>query len=93
MGFGNYGKSRKKDTDINYEVVKHFGCLTSEEGKYNKELNLISWNGNEPKFDLRPWKIDDETGERKMMKGITLTSEEIEALYNILKEMSEEEGE
>lgn len=88
MSFGNYGK--KKD-EVKYEIVESFGSLTQEEGKYNKELNLVSWNGNEPKFDLRPWKVDEDTGERKMMKGITLTSEEIEALFNILKEMSEEE--
>lgn len=92
MAFGNYGKSSKKE-EVNYEVIRHFGKLTDEEGKYNKELNLVSWNGNEPKFDLRPWKIDEETGERKMTKGITLTSEEVEALYNILKEVSEEEEE
>lgn len=91
MGFGNYGKSKASNNEVKYEVIQHLGKLTDEEGKYNKELNIISWNGNEPKFDLRPWKIDEETGERKMMKGITLTSEEIEALYNILKEMSEEE--
>ena len=91
MGFGNYGKSKASNNEVKYEVIQHLRKLTDEEGKYNKELNIISWNGNEPKFDLRPWKIDEETGERKMMKGITLTSEEIEALYNILKEMSEEE--
>lgn len=90
MAFGNYGKSSKKE-EVNYEVIRHFGKLTDEEGKYNKELNLVSWNGNEPKFDLRPWKIDEETGERKMMKGITLTSEEVEALFEILKAVSEEE--
>ena len=91
MGFGNYGKSKASNNEVKYEVIQHLGKLTDEEGKYNKELNIISWNGNEPKFDLRPWKIDEETGERKMMKGITLTSEELEALYNILKEISEEE--
>ena len=91
MGFGNYGKSKASNNEVKYEVIQHLGKLTDEEGKYIKELNIISWNGNEPKFDLRPWKIDEETGERKMMKGITLTSEELEALYNILKDMSEQE--
>ena len=89
MGFGNYGK--RKSSEPSYEVKESYGSLTQEVGKYNKELNLISWNGNEPKFDLRPWIVDEDTGERKMSKGITLTSEELEALYNILKEISEEE--
>ena len=44
------------------------------------ELNLISWNGNAPKYDIRSWSPDHE----KMGKGITLTGEELAELKSIL---------
>ena len=44
-----------------------------------RELNLVSWNGREPKYDLRDW---DENHTR-MGKGITLTKEEVEKLQNL----------
>ena len=86
MAFGNYGK-RTQASEINYEVKEIFGKLTDVPEKYNKELRLISWNGGEPKFDIRAWK-EDENGE-KMTKGITLTSEEVENLYKLLKDIAE----
>jgi len=88
MSFGNYGKKEIKE-ELNYEVIKKYGCLTTE-GKANKELRLISWNGAAPKFDLRPW-IANEDGTEKMNKGVTLTSEEIGNLFEILKTINEEE--
>ena len=66
--------------DFKYEIVKHIGVL-SERGKgWTKELNVISWNGANPKYDIRDWAPDHE----KMGKGISLTGEEIEKLKTIL---------
>ena len=45
-----------------------------------KELNLISWNGGEPKYDLRQWSPDHT----KMGKGISLSREEAQALMELL---------
>ena len=93
MAFSNYaGKKAKSADEPKYEIIKHFGKLTDEEGKYNKELNLISWNDGDPKFDLRPWRESEEKG-RQMLKGITLTAEEIEELYNLLQKIKEEPDE
>ena len=47
---------------------------------WNKELNLISWNGRDPKYDIRDWAPDHE----KMGKGVTLSAEEFEALKALL---------
>ena len=52
---------------------------TSSKG-WTKELNLVSWNGRDPKYDLRDWAPDHE----KMGKGITLTEEELSELKKIL---------
>lgn len=61
--------------DISYEIKKDFGGFG--DGKWQKHLTLISWNGAEPKYDIRTWN-DDMT---KMGKGITLTDAE---LYDLL---------
>ncbi len=66
--------------DIKFEIKQQIGTI-SESGKgWTKELNLISWNGGSPKYDIRDWAPDHE----KMGKGITLTEEEVRALYKIL---------
>lgn len=70
--------------DITYEVKKVIGVIS--EGKSSKrELRLISWNGREPKYDIRDWWTDND-GNEKMGKGITLTAEELAKLVEIAKE-------
>lgn len=78
-----------KNTAISYEVKKVLGVLDSD-STMQKELRLISWNGNEPKYDLRNWGTDKD-GNEKCGKGLTMDREEIYSLYNILKEMFEGE--
>ena len=71
--------------DITYEVKKVIGVIS--EGKSSKrELRLISWNGREPKYDIRDWWTDKD-GNEKMGKGITLTAEELAKLVEIAKEV------
>ena len=66
--------------DFKYEIVKHIGVL-SESGKgWTKELNVISWNGANPKYDIRDWAPDHE----KMGKGVTLSDEEVKKLKELL---------
>jgi len=66
--------------DFKYEVVKHFGVLSSEKSGWQKELNLISWNSRAPKLDVRDWAPNRE----KMGKGVTLTEGEAAALAELL---------
>ena len=68
--------------EIKFEIVEHLGVLSETDKGWKKELNLVSWNEREPKYDLRDWnEIHD-----KMGKGITLSKEETENLMKILKE-------
>ncbi|PEQ89324.1 YdbC family protein [Neobacillus sp. OS1-33] len=69
--------------EIKFEIKETVGTLSQSPKGWNKELNLISWNGKEPKFDLRDWAPEHE----KMGKGITLTAEELKALRDLLNEM------
>jgi hypothetical protein len=70
-------------SEIKYEIVKPIGVLSKSSSGWTKELNLISWNDREPKYDLRDWSADHE----KMGKGATLTREELLALKELLNTM------
>lgn len=65
---------------ISFEIVKHFGVISSEKSGWNKELNLVSWNGRPPKLDIRDWAPEHE----KMGKGVTLTETEAAQLVELL---------
>ncbi|WP_338471985.1 PC4/YdbC family ssDNA-binding protein [Niallia sp. XMNu-256] len=69
--------------EIKYEIIESVGVLSQSAKEWSKELNLISWNKKEPKFDLRDWAPNHE----KMGKGITLTNEELKVLRDLLNEM------
>ena len=59
--------------------------MLSESNKgWKKELNLVSWNGGVPKYDIREWSPDHE----KMGKGVTLTADEIAELKMLLDKIA-----
>ena len=66
--------------DFKYEIVEHLGVLSESNKGWTKELNKVSWNGAEPKYDIRDWAPDHE----KMGKGVTLTDDEVKALKELL---------
>jgi hypothetical protein len=69
--------------DIKYEIVKKIGVLSKAGSGWAKDLNMISWNDREPKYDLRDWSADGT----KMGKGVTLSKEELRALKELLNTM------
>ena len=69
--------------EIKYEITKHIGILSESTKGWTKELNLISWNDRESKYDIRECSPERE----KMGKGITLSVEEINELKRLLDEI------
>lgn len=69
--------------DIKYDILKELGVLSENAKGWRKEVNLISWNGGVPKYDIRDWAPEHE----KMGKGTTLSEEEIKKLKEILGEI------
>lgn len=69
--------------DIKYEIIEKIAVLSTTEKGWSKELNLISWNEREPKYDLRDWSEEHD----KMGKGITLTREELDNLKNAIENL------
>ena len=66
--------------DIKYEIKEELGVLSENAKGWRKELNLISWNDAEPKYDIRDWSPDHE----KMGKGTTLNADELTKLKEII---------
>lgn len=81
-------KNGKANEEIKYEVLEECGLVAKRSGDYELKLRYISWNGKDPKYDIRPWKVNDE-GEEICGKGITLSGEELETLGNLIKGMEE----
>lgn len=66
--------------DIKFEIEKEIGVISESSKGWQKELNLVSWNEKEAKYDLRDWAPNHE----KMGKGVTLTIDELKALKELL---------
>ena len=66
--------------ELKYEIINQIGVISTSASGWNTELNSISWNGAEPKYDLRSWSPDHS----KMGKGITLSESELTALADLL---------
>lgn len=68
--------------ELKYEIINNVGVIAESPSGWRKELNRVSWNGAEPKYDIRDWSPDHS----KMGKGITLTESELRSLKAIIDE-------
>ena len=66
--------------EFTYEIIEEIAVLSENEKGWRKELNLIAWNGREPKYDIRDWAPEHE----KMGKGVTLSKEELKQLESAI---------
>ena len=69
--------------EFTYEVVQRIAVLSERPRGWERQLNLISWNDGDPKYDIRDWSPDGS----RMAKGISLTEEELKTLKGILDDM------
>lgn len=67
-------------SEIKYEIMEKLGVLSETSKGWKTELNLISWNERDPKYDIRSWSENHE----KMGKGITLSKIEMVKLKELL---------
>lgn len=67
--------------EVTFEIKKHFGVITEHPTGWKKELNLVSWNGNYPKYDIRDWSPTHE----QMGRGITLTETEMKRVVEFME--------
>ena len=69
--------------EITYEIEQRIAVLSTNARGWERQLNLISWNGNPAKYDIRDWSPDGS----RMSKGISLSGEELKTLKDILEEL------
>jgi hypothetical protein len=75
-----------KNDDFTCDIIETLGVLHTSAKGWTKELNRVSWNGDDPKFDLREWSPDHE----KCSKGATFTEEEGREIAKMLVKYFEE---
>lgn len=76
---------------INYNLVEHIATLSTSIDKngdrWHNELNIISWNGAKPVFDIREW----DTDHARMRYGVKLDRDEMlnlsQGINSFLKEI------
>jgi len=73
--------------DFSYEITRDLGVISENAKGWQTKLNMVSWNGKEPKYDIRSWSPDGE----RMGKGISLTEAEMEQLIKLFNERDEED--
>ena len=66
--------------EIKFQITQKIGTISQAKSGWATELNLVSWNEREPKYDIRSWDAEH----KKMGKGITFTKEEIHSLKELL---------
>jgi hypothetical protein len=71
--------------DITFEIKETLGVLSESAKGWTKELNLVSWNGREPKYDIREW----DSEHQKMGKGLTFSKEELVKLKGFIDGIEE----
>lgn len=74
--------------EIKYEITKELGVISEATRGWTRELNLVSWNDREPKYDIRDWSPDHT----RMSKGISLTEEEMKKLIELFNSRDEEDS-
>ena len=62
--------------NVSFKIVERLVVLKDRKPAWDLELNLVAWNGGEPKYDIREWN-EEHT---RCGKGVTLGLEELQKL-------------
>ena len=77
-------KGARQMNEFKFEIVRHFGTINTRTDYtgvvWTKEVNSVSWNGKQPKLDIREWANDHTL----MSKGITLNADETANLIAVM---------
>jgi hypothetical protein len=69
--------------EFKYEITQRIAVLSQNPKGWERQLNMVSWNDREPKYDIRDWSPDGS----KMAKGISLSAEELAVLKDVLNDL------
>lgn len=74
--------------DITFKITKELGVISEASKGWTRELNMVSWNDREPKYDIRDWSPDHT----RMSKGVSFTEEEMIKLVELFNTRDEEDS-
>ncbi len=77
------GKEKEKDREVTFAVEEHIGVIGVSPTGWRKELNMVSWNGNAAKFDIREWDEDHS----HMSRGVTMNKDEMKSLSGLVTDL------
>ena len=72
--------NQRENSDITYDIKEHIGVIKTFNTGWQKELNIVSWNGGNPKYDIREWDMDHT----HMTRWITLFPDEMQEICRLL---------
>ena len=80
--------NERSDDQFFFTMVEELGVLAMHESGWNREVNIVSWNGRPSKVDIRDW----SPGHKRMSKGVTLRVDEALRMTQILIERLDPSG-
>ena len=72
--------SQSRNDRIRYELLERIGVLSRKDNGWTREVNIVAWNDNPGKVDIREWDPDH----KRMTRGVTLFEDEAEKLTKVL---------
>lgn len=66
---------------MKFKIIEHIGVLATHSTGWSREINLVEWNGEEAKYDIREWSPDHE----HMSRGVALHEKEMQHIYKLLE--------
>lgn len=73
--------AKEKTNEITFEIVEHIGDISLASSGWKRELNMVSWNGNDARYDIRSWSPDHG----KCSRGVSFCAEEMQIIAKLLK--------
>ena len=70
--------------EFKYDVLAELGIIEAGTN-YDIIAKIISWNGKEPKLDIRKWNKEDG----KMSKGISISLDCVDRLKEVLNNVED----
>lgn len=77
-----------KENDIKVEIVDSMGYITMKENGSSQQVNIVKWNGGEPKIDIRNW-----SPTQTPWKGISIEPKDLDTLIALLEQARSRIGE
>lgn len=74
--------------EVNYKIIEHIGVIDEYKTGWKKELNIVSWNDGDPKYDIREWN-EDHT---HLTRGITLKPAEMDRIVDLIYKRGKEKA-